>query len=96
MMTIALIAAFLITVIAMTTKSYFLLILCWATWGFFWHGLIQQKKGTPGERLAKRSVVFQAAVLALFFGITNSLAFGFIGIALMIWSFRGFRKPALV
>lgn len=96
MMIIALIAAFLITVIAMTTPSYFLLIIAWASWGFFWHGLLQEKKGTPGERQAKRSVVFQAAVLALFFGITNSLAFGFIGIALMIWSFRGFRKPELV
>lgn len=96
MMIVALIAAFLLTVIALTTPSYFILILAWASWGFFWYGLLQEKKGTLGERVAKRSVVFQAAVLALVFGIANSLAFGFIGIALMIWSFRGFRKPELV
>ena len=96
MMLVALVVIFFITILALITPSWFLLILTWAIWGFFWYGFLQPKKGTPGERVAKRSVVLQAAILALLFGITNSLAFGFIGIALMIWSFRGFRKPALV
>lgn len=95
-MAVALIAAILCTMMAIGSSGIWITLIAWSWWGAFWYGLIKAKKGLPGERLAKRNVVFMASVLAWLFAMSSirplAISYAIVALCLFAWSVAGFRE----